>query len=63
MTGDIKPGLFRLFLKKKIRFFKIHRSTQGYWKLTEYDKGDLHQKISEKKGVTLKLWSKLTTWQ
>ncbi len=63
MKGPIKPGLYRLFGENNIRFFNISKSTQGHWKLREYKDGDLHNQISEEKGVSKLLWKQLQTWQ
>lgn len=64
MTGEVRPGLYRLFLKTKIRFFRIRRNGEGTWILHEYKQGDLHKELPEKKlGIPKTLWVKLQRWQ
>lgn len=65
MTGEPRDGHYRIISKdkKKIRFFWIYKTSQGIWKIKEYEGGDLYRLKSVKKGKpSVAFWAKLVTW-
>jgi hypothetical protein len=66
MTGEKKPGLYRIVRKKKVRFFRVRKDgLTGFMTVIELEhvENTSREIPTTKKLLSDKMWEKLTFWQ